>query len=128
MTAGLVPIDKNRIESAIRLVAVGRKNWLFAGLLPAGKRLATLLSLLETARQNGLEPLVWLRDVLTQTAIFISQDTTPTIPITMNSAVDLGLFNGNRVEKNFFARLLWLSTDPKVGPFTTSANIDVTFK
>ncbi|WP_284700527.1 transposase domain-containing protein [Serratia symbiotica] len=83
---------------------------------------------METARQNGLEPFVWLRDVLTQTAIFISQDTTLGIPITMNSTVDLGLFNGNRVEKNFFASLLWLSTDPKVDPFTPSANIDETFK
>jgi hypothetical protein len=63
---GLVPIDNNRIENAIRPVAVGRKNWLFAGSLPAGQRMATLLSLLETARQNGLEPFIWLRDVLTR--------------------------------------------------------------
>ncbi|NIG88261.1 MAG: IS66 family transposase [Serratia symbiotica] len=123
-----MPIDNKRIENEIRPMAVGRKNWLFAGSLAAGQRLATLLSLLETARQNGLEPFVWLRDVLTQTAIFISQDTTLGIPITMNSTVDLGLFNGNRVEKNFFASLLWLSTDPKVDPFTPSANIDETFK
>lgn len=94
----------------------GARIGFFVGSLPAGQRLATLLSLLETARQNGLEPFLWLRDVLTQIAIFISQDTTLGIPITMNSAVDLGLFNGNRVEKNFFASLLWLSTDPKVGP------------
>ncbi|NIG62075.1 MAG: hypothetical protein G5663_00105 [Serratia symbiotica] len=46
----------------------------------------------------------------------------------MNSAVDLGLFNGNRVEKNFFASLLGLNTDLKVGHFTTSANMDVTFR
>ncbi|MNH16744.1 Transposase IS66 family protein [compost metagenome] len=63
---GRVPIDNNRIENAIRPVAVGRKNWLFAGSLPAGQRMATLLSLLETARQNGLEPFIWLRDVLTR--------------------------------------------------------------
>jgi len=60
--------------------------------------------------------------------VFISQDTTPGTPITMNSPVDLGLFNGTRVDKNFIASLLWLSTDPKVGPFTTSANINVIFK
>ncbi|MCP1065962.1 hypothetical protein M5G07_13025 [Serratia symbiotica] len=75
-----------------------------------------------------MEPFIWLRDVLIKTAIFISQDTTLGIPITMNSAVDLGLFNGNRAEKNFFANLLLLSTDLKVGHFTPSANIDVTFK
>ncbi|MGL5389109.1 MAG: IS66 family transposase [Serratia sp. (in: enterobacteria)] len=63
---GRVPIDNNRTENAIRPVAVGRKNWLFAGSLRAGQRMAAILSLLETAKANGLEPGVWLRDVLTR--------------------------------------------------------------
>ncbi|WP_145504217.1 IS66 family transposase [Yersinia vastinensis] len=63
---GRVPIDNNRTENAIRPVAVGRKNWLFAGSLRAGQRMANILSLLETAKMNGLEPYGWLRDVLTR--------------------------------------------------------------
>ncbi|KMJ44792.1 transposase [Xenorhabdus khoisanae] len=41
-------------------------NWLFAGSLRAGQRLADILSLLETAKANQLDPFVWLRDVLTR--------------------------------------------------------------
>lgn len=63
---GRVPIDNNRTENMIRPVAVGRKNWLFAGSLRAGQRMANILSLLETAKLNGLEPYAWLRDVLTR--------------------------------------------------------------
>ncbi|WP_039992982.1 IS66 family transposase, partial [Serratia odorifera] len=63
---GRVPIDNNRTENVIRPVAVGRKNWLFAGSLRAGQRMANILSLLETAKLNGLEPYAWLRDVLTR--------------------------------------------------------------
>ncbi len=61
---GHVPIDNNRAENAIRAVAVGRKNWLFAGSLAAGQRAAMVMSLLETAHANGHDPWVWLRDVL----------------------------------------------------------------
>ncbi|WP_445286285.1 IS66 family transposase [Xenorhabdus sp. BG5] len=61
---GHVPIDNNRAENAIRGVAVGRKNWLFAGSLAAGQRATMVMSLLETAHANSHEPRVWLRDVL----------------------------------------------------------------
>lgn len=61
---GRVPIDNNRTENRIRPVCVGRRNWLFAGSLRAGQRMAVILSLLETAKANGLEPHAWLRDVL----------------------------------------------------------------
>lgn len=61
---GRVPVDNNRCEQMMRPVAQGRKSWLFAGSLRGGERLAELLTLLHTARLNGLEPQVWLRDVL----------------------------------------------------------------
>ena len=47
----------------IRPVAVGRKNRLFAGSLRVGQRVASILSLLVTAKDNGLDPYSWLRDV-----------------------------------------------------------------
>jgi hypothetical protein len=43
---------------------LGRKNWLFAGSLRAGQRAAAIMSLLHTARLNGLEPYAYLKDVL----------------------------------------------------------------
>uniref|UniRef100_UPI001FCE7C1A transposase domain-containing protein n=1 Tax=Escherichia coli TaxID=562 RepID=UPI001FCE7C1A len=43
-----------------------QKAWLFAGSLMAGNRAAQIMSLLETAKRNGLEPHAWLTDVLTR--------------------------------------------------------------
>ena len=61
---GRVPVDNNRCEQMMRPVAQGRRSWLFAGSLRGGERMAELLTLLHTARLNGLEPVAWLRDVL----------------------------------------------------------------
>jgi transposase len=63
---GRYPIDNNPIENAIRPIAIGRKNWLFAGSETAGKRAAAIMSLLATAKANGIEPHAWLTDVLTR--------------------------------------------------------------
>jgi len=61
---GQVPIDNNTIEQQIRPVAIGRSNWLFAGSLRAGKRAAAIMSLIQSAKLNGLNPYDYLRDVL----------------------------------------------------------------
>lgn len=63
-TRGDLPIDNNPIENAIRPIALGKKNWLFAGSEAAGKRAAKIQSLLATAKANGIEPLQWLTDTL----------------------------------------------------------------
>jgi len=63
---GRYPIDNNPIENAIRPIALGRKNWLFAGSEPAGRRAAAIIGLLATARANGVDPHAWLTDVLTR--------------------------------------------------------------
>ena len=63
---GHFPIDNNPIENAIRPVALGRKNWLFAGSLLAGQRAANIMSLIQTAKANGHDPHAYLRDVLTR--------------------------------------------------------------
>lgn len=51
----------------IRPIAIGKKNWLFAGSERAGKRVAAIQSLLGTARLNGLDPHAWLKDTLVTT-------------------------------------------------------------
>ncbi|HCN66794.1 MAG TPA: IS66 family transposase [Candidatus Accumulibacter sp.] len=63
-TNGFYPIDNNPVENAIRPIAIGKKNWLFAGSEAAGQRAAAIQSLLETARLNGIEPMAWLTDTL----------------------------------------------------------------
>lgn len=62
--SGHLPIDNNPIENAIRPIAIGKKNWLFAGSVRAGKQAAAIQSLLATAKANGIEPLAWLKTTL----------------------------------------------------------------
>jgi transposase len=59
-----LPIDNNRVENLIRPWALGRKNWLFAGSLSAGERSADIMSLIESAKMNGHDPMAYLSDVL----------------------------------------------------------------
>jgi len=63
---GRLAIDNNRTERSLRRVAVGRKNWLFAGSDAGGARAAIAYSLLATCDVHGVEPLGYLRDVLTR--------------------------------------------------------------
>ena len=65
---GRLEIDNNAAERAIRTVAVGRKNWLFAGSHEGGLRAAALYSLIETAKLNGVDPEAYLRDLLARIA------------------------------------------------------------
>lgn len=63
---GRLEIDNNLVENAIRPTAVGKKNWLFIGEERAGQTSAILFTLIESARRRGLDPLEYLRDVLTR--------------------------------------------------------------
>jgi len=61
---GLLEIDNNSAERALRAVAIGRKNYLFMGADSGGQRAASLYSLIGTAKLNGLDPAFYLRTVL----------------------------------------------------------------
>jgi len=61
---GELPVDNNWVENRIRPIAIGRQNWLFAGSLRAGKRAAAVMSLIQSAKLNGLDPYAYIRDVL----------------------------------------------------------------
>ena len=65
---GRIEIDNNAAERALRGIALGRKNYLFAGSDSGGKRAAAIYSLVETARLNQLDPEKYLRDVLARIA------------------------------------------------------------
>src|SRR3954469_11751298 len=61
---GRLELDTNTIERAIRPIALGRKNALFAGSDGGARHWAIVASLVATAKLNGVEPLAWLTDVL----------------------------------------------------------------
>ncbi|KWF15207.1 transposase [Burkholderia ubonensis] len=61
---GHLEIDNLPVERALRGVAVGRNNWLFAGSLRAGRRAAAVMSLVQSAKMNGHDPYAYLKDVL----------------------------------------------------------------
>jgi transposase len=61
---GRCELDTNIVERAMRPVALGRKNALFAGADSGGKHWAIVATLIQTAKLNDVEPLAWLADVL----------------------------------------------------------------
>jgi len=60
----LLEIDNNLAERILRMVAIGRKNWLFAGSEAGAERAAVLYSLVAGCKLNGLDPFAYFRDVL----------------------------------------------------------------
>lgn len=81
---GRHPIDNNPIENAIRPIALGRKNWLFAGSVQAGRRAAAIMSLLATAKANGLDPHAWLTDTLARLPTTLDRDIDTLLPLRQN--------------------------------------------
>ena len=61
---GRVAIDNNPAERALRPIGIGRKNWLFAGADTGAETLARAMTVIETAKMNGLDPQAYLADVL----------------------------------------------------------------
>jgi transposase len=65
---GNIEIDNNAAERALRAVALGRKNYLFAGSDTGGERAAAIYSLIGSAKLNGLDPEAYLHEVLSRIA------------------------------------------------------------
>ena len=61
---GRICLSNNAAERALRGIALGRRNWTFAGSDRGGQRAAAVYTLIETARLNDLDPRAWLEDVL----------------------------------------------------------------
>jgi transposase len=64
LSDGRVPMDNNEVEQLMKQVAIGRKNWLFIGSVPAGNRAADFLTLVSSAVRNDLDVWAYLKDVL----------------------------------------------------------------
>ena len=73
---GAVPLDNNFLERQIKPWQMGRKAWLFCGSELAGQRAAVVMSLVQSAKLNGLDPWAYLRDVLAR------------LPTHLNSRID----------------------------------------
>lgn len=65
---GCAEIDNNIAERSIRSIAIGRKNWLFAGSKAGGERAAAIYSVIETCKLNGVEPQAYIADVIAKIA------------------------------------------------------------
>jgi transposase len=61
---GRLAIDNNSAERALRPIGIGRKNWLFAGADTGAETLARAMTIVETAKMNGLDPQAYLADIL----------------------------------------------------------------
>jgi transposase len=68
LTDGRLEADNNIAENAIRAIALGRRNYLFAGADTGGERAASIYTIVQTARLNGANPEAYLKDVLTRIA------------------------------------------------------------
>jgi transposase len=93
---GYLEIDNNAAERALRPVAVGRKNWLFAGSLEAGKRAATLMTLVGTCKLNGIDPFAYLRDVLVRRHAVSADRLYDLTPRGWKAAIEAGRFTLDR--------------------------------
>ena len=65
---GRICLSNNAAERALRGIALGRKSWLFAGSDRGGERAAIMLTLIQTAKLNNVDPQAWLADVLARIA------------------------------------------------------------
>jgi hypothetical protein len=71
---GLLELDNNRAERALRRVAVGRKNWMFAGSDEGGRRAAIVYSLIASCAALKIDPYAYLRDVIERLPSCSAQD------------------------------------------------------
>ncbi|MBV6412552.1 MAG: IS66 family transposase ISAzs21 [Xanthomonadales bacterium] len=78
---GRIAIDNNAAERALREIAVGRKNWLFAGSERGGEACAIVTSLIETAKAHGHDPLAYLTDVLERLPTTLNRDVDSLLPM-----------------------------------------------
>jgi transposase len=77
---GILNIDNNTAERAIKPLVIGRKNWLFAGSHEGAKRAAVLYSIIETCKLNGINPYFYIKDVLIKLPSTLMKDLKQLLP------------------------------------------------
>ena len=79
-TDASLKIDNNPVENAVRPVAIGRKNYLFAGSHEAAQRAAMIYSLFATCRYHQINPYAWLKDVLERMHLYTTSNMAELLP------------------------------------------------
>lgn len=79
-TDARLQIDNNPVENAVRPVAIGRKNYLFAGSHDAASRAAMIYSLLATCRMHDINPFDWLKDVFERMHLYTTNNIHELLP------------------------------------------------
>jgi transposase len=77
---GFLAIDNNWAEREMKRVAIGRKNWLFAGSDSGGQTAAVLYSFISTCQRHGLDPFVYLRDVFRRLPTLLAEQLAELLP------------------------------------------------
>jgi hypothetical protein len=85
LEGGRLPIDNNLVENSIRPIALGRKNWLFAGSPEGAKRMAIIYSLVATCKINNINPYDYFNTVLPKVATYPANKIADLIPTNWNS-------------------------------------------
>lgn len=88
-TDAVLNIDNNPVENAIRPVAIGRKNYLFAGSHDAAQRSAMVYSLFATCRLHNINPYDWLKDVLQRMHLYTTDNIEELLPQNWKKAGDV---------------------------------------
>jgi transposase len=83
---GILAIDNNLAERTLRMVAIGRKNWLFVGHDNGGHRAAIIYSLVASCRPCGIDPFAYFRDVLERISTHPANRVAELIPRNWKSA------------------------------------------
>ncbi|WP_294124334.1 IS66 family transposase [Sphingomonas sp.] len=87
---GRICLSNNAAERTLRGIALGRKSWLFAGSDRGGERAAVMLTLIQTAKLNDVDPQAWLADVLARIADHKITDLAALLPWNWSSALRVG--------------------------------------
>ncbi len=86
---GRICLSNNAAERVLRGIALGRKSWLFAGSDRGGERAAVMLTLIQTAKLNDIDPQAWLADVLARIADHKITDLAALLPWNWHHAIPL---------------------------------------
>ena len=84
---GRICLSNNAAERELRGIALGRRSWLFAGSDRGGERAAVMLTLIQTARLNDVDPQAWFADVLARIADHKITDLAALLPWNWRSAI-----------------------------------------
>lgn len=77
---GVLEIDNNLVENAVRPTALGKKNWMFIGHPDAGERSAIIYTVLQSCKRHGINPREYLHDVLSTIPAMTNQQTLALTP------------------------------------------------